>query len=291
MPLVLSLFPGGGVLDYAFEPEGFAVVRGPDPLWGGDIRRFHPPPGRFDGIIGGDPCQSHSALANLVRAKGLEPRFPDPTPDYKRVVEEAQPQWFLRENVPQAPDIEPEHYSVRSFMLDNSTLDSGDGWGNEQMRKRKFWFGWRYSAAPPELRKFMRFALHELPTVAQTVSGDSRAVPVALGGSGKLKVTAVRLRADSGRGDVLERRREKAAPLPGRHEGAVGAPGVDYSPPKRTLEEMMRLQGVPGEWFEHSPFTMQAKRKIVGNAVAVPTGRELARAIRLALYPEQDGGE
>jgi DNA (cytosine-5)-methyltransferase 1 len=35
--LVLSLFPGIGMLDSAFEQEGFCVVRGPDVLWGGDI--------------------------------------------------------------------------------------------------------------------------------------------------------------------------------------------------------------------------------------------------------------
>lgn len=53
--LILSLFPGVGLFDYAFECEGFTVVRGPDVLWGGDIRRFTAPAGRFDGIIGGDP--------------------------------------------------------------------------------------------------------------------------------------------------------------------------------------------------------------------------------------------
>jgi len=33
--------------------------------------------GRGDGIIGGDPCQSHSSLANLVRGKGLEAKVED----------------------------------------------------------------------------------------------------------------------------------------------------------------------------------------------------------------------
>ncbi len=302
--LVLSLFPGGGILDHAFSLEGFTVVRGPDPLWGGDIRDFHPPAGRFDGIIGGDPCQSHSALANLVRAKGLEPSFPDMTPEYERVVNEAQPAWFLRENVLKAPDLQPTGYDVRTFMLCNSTLDSGDGWGNEQMRKRRFWFGVRDGAAP-ELRQWIRFALHEFPTEAQAcsvngghgfapgqrdrhkrlaVSGDTRAVPVAIGGSGKRKVTAVSLEdTPATRREKGSTRWTKTAPLPGRHEGAVGGPGVDYSPPKRTLAEMMRLQGVPEDWFKHSPFTMQGKRKIVGNAVPIGMGRALARAIQHAM--------
>ncbi len=66
--LVLSLFPGIGLLDMAFEEEGFCIVRGPDVLWGGDIRRFHPPAGQVDGVIGGPPCQRWSRLANIVRA-------------------------------------------------------------------------------------------------------------------------------------------------------------------------------------------------------------------------------
>ena len=305
-PLVLSLFPGGGLLDHAFELEGFTVVRGPDVIWGGDIRRFHPPTGRFDGIIGGDPCQSHSSLANLVRAKGLEPSFPDMTPEYLRVVELVQPAWFLRENVPKAPDIKPAGYDVRSFMLDNSTLDSGDGWGNEQMRKRKFWFGVRDHECP-ELRAFMDFALFELPSAASTVlggctggvqgealkrrqrtvctetggvldnnpaarngkvkvptvAGDSRAVPVKVGGSGKVKVTAV-----------------------GTKAGICEKPGPGETEPRRTLEEMCRLQGLPEDWLAHQPWTVQAKRKIIGNGVAIPMGRQLARAILAALEIE-----
>ncbi len=263
MSLVLSLFPGIGMLDHAFEREGFCVVRGPDVIWGGDVRTFHPPAGVFDGIIGGDPCQSHSALANLVRAKGLEPSFPDMTPDYQRVVEEARPAWFLRENTPKAPDIKPAGYDVRSFLLDNSTLDSGDGWGHEQMRRRKFWFGTRDCDAP-ELRQWIDFALFELPETRcpvgcsgnltpgqrtrirqQAVSSDTRSVPVALGGGGHPKST------------------------------------LDTDPNKRrTLEEMLRLQGFPEDWMSHQPWTMQAKRKMVGNGVALPTGRALAQAIR-----------
>ncbi len=253
---------------------------------GGDVRDFHPPAGRFDGIIGGDPCQSHSSLANLVRAKGLEPSFPDLGPEYERVVNEARPAWFLRENVPGAPDIKPDGYDVRTFMLDNSTLDSGDGWGNEQMRKRRFWFGVRDGAAP-ELRQWIQFALHELPTVTQAVAADHRAVPVAIGGSGKRKVTAVG--GHDGTADALgdkayrESRRVKVltvggdhgTPMQGRKRRGKAAP-----PPSRSLEEMMRLQGIPPDWFEHSPFTMQGKRKIVGNAVSVHLGRALAGAIR-----------
>lgn len=101
--LVLSLFPGLGFLDRAFEAEGFTVVRGPDVIWGGDIREFHPPAGRFDGVIGGPPCQAFSKMAHLVRAVGNQPMFGNLIPEFERCVAEAQPRWFVMENVQGAP--------------------------------------------------------------------------------------------------------------------------------------------------------------------------------------------
>ena len=61
LQLVLSLFPGIDLLGRGFEDTGFCVVRGPDRLWGGDIRRFFPIPGKFNGIIAGSPCQDFSS--------------------------------------------------------------------------------------------------------------------------------------------------------------------------------------------------------------------------------------
>jgi DNA (cytosine-5)-methyltransferase 1 len=100
--LVLSLFPGIGLLDMAFEEEGFCVVRGPDVLWGGDIKRFHPPAGKFDGVIGGPPCQAFSRLRHLVEHNGLTVAE-NLIPEFERCLREAKPRWFLMENVPQAP--------------------------------------------------------------------------------------------------------------------------------------------------------------------------------------------
>src|SRR5262245_17355621 len=99
--LVLSLFPGIGLLDMAFEEEGFCVVRGPDLLWGGDVRRFHPPAGKFDGVIGGPPCQAFSILRNLNPRCGE--KHGNMIPEYERVVAESAPAWFVMENVKAAP--------------------------------------------------------------------------------------------------------------------------------------------------------------------------------------------
>jgi DNA (cytosine-5)-methyltransferase 1 len=132
--LVLSLFPGIGLLDQAFEEEGFCVVRGPDLLWGGDVCSFHPTPGRFDGIIGGPPCQSWSGLGNTNRARWGR-MMPDRIPEFARCINEAQPLWFLMENVPQAPPPECPGYQMVRRVCNNRHC------GGEQNRVRAFTFG------------------------------------------------------------------------------------------------------------------------------------------------------
>lgn len=133
MQLVLSLFPGIGLLDMAFEQEGFCVVRGPDLLWGGDIRRFHPPAGRFDGVIGGPPCQAFSAM------RAFEPRCGKSQgnliPEFERCVVEAWPQWFLMENVTGAPVP-----SIDGFWISDQII-SDVATGGETSRRRRFTFG------------------------------------------------------------------------------------------------------------------------------------------------------
>lgn len=129
--LVLSLFPGIGLLDRAFEETGFCVVRGPDLLWGGDIHRFRPPAGRFDGVIGGPPCQRFSPMGNVNRARwGEDSVMPDLIPEFARVVLEADPQWWIMENSPNAYTPLPD---ARQVLIDNAWL------GEEQGRLRAFW--------------------------------------------------------------------------------------------------------------------------------------------------------
>ena len=134
--LVLSLFPGIGLLDMAFEEEGFCVVRGPDLLWGGDVLKFHPPAGRFDGVIGGPPCQEHSTLAALVERNGLKTK-PCRIGEFERCVAEARPTWFLMENVRGAPLPNVLGYQIDAHLI-------RDVWcGGETLRLRRFSFGTR----------------------------------------------------------------------------------------------------------------------------------------------------
>jgi len=131
--LILSLFPGIDLLGRGFEAEGYCVVRGPDTLWGGDIRDFHPPVRKFDGVIGGSPCQDFSKLRRSApTGYGLEM-----LDEFCRVVAEAQPGWFLLENVPTVPDIYVPGYAIQRLDLNAREC------GATQRRPRHFQFGSR----------------------------------------------------------------------------------------------------------------------------------------------------
>jgi hypothetical protein len=198
------------------------------------------------------------------------------TPEMQRVIEEAQPRWFLRENVPRAPDVKPLGYEVTSFLLCNSWLDSGDGHGEEQMRKRRFWFGWRSSfGQPPNLMRWIKQAVFELPMPSLAVNGGHEHFDFRP----REKAITVQGGHDATLGNATA-----------RHHGEIGVTGGHRGhAPRYTLAEMLELQGLPPDFLDHCPMTVQGKRKAIGNGVAVPTGRAIARAIRKALEEQNDG--
>lgn len=129
--VVLSLFPGIGLLDRGFEAAGYQVLRGPDPLWGGCIEDFAPPFGVFEGIIGGSPCQDFSrARRSPPTGEGVRLLA-----EFIRCVLMARPEWFVLENVPGVPDVRPYGYHVQRLNL------SARECGLEQSRLRCFQFG------------------------------------------------------------------------------------------------------------------------------------------------------
>jgi DNA (cytosine-5)-methyltransferase 1 len=226
MNLVLSLFPGVGMLDAAFEAEGFCVVRGPDVIWGGDIRSFDPPAGRFDGVIGGPPCQAFSALQTLQAARGIPPRHGNLIPEFERVVALAKPAWFVMENVKGAP--EP---SVSGYHTDSQLIK--DFWvGGQTLRMRRFSFGTRDGR-----RLGVDIAALHTPNPRPAVTSS-----------------------DGGKGVKMER---------------------------YTLPEMIELQGFPADFLSESPFTVDGKKKAIGNGVPMAMGRAVAAAVRRAMQPQE----
>jgi DNA (cytosine-5)-methyltransferase 1 len=135
--LVLSLFPGADLLGMAFEQEGFCVVRGPDILLGGDVRKFKAMSGKFDGVIGGPPCQMFSQAVKRNNGKTDAVNL---IPEFERVVRECEPSWWLMENVPAAPLPTICHCNNRNCvqkLRTNMILDAAC-YGAEQTRKRRF---------------------------------------------------------------------------------------------------------------------------------------------------------
>lgn len=255
--LVLSLFPGIGLLDMAFEEEGFCVARGPDVLWGGDIRRFHPPAGRFDGVIGGPPCQPFSRLTKMAGSNDTrgQSRHEDMIPEFVRVVDEARPAWFFMENVPQAHGPEIDSYIVTSILFNNRWL------GEEQNRIRKFWFGidddpyrskW---VACPCCDSFW-CSLHRLH------AHECECFPVG---------EHVKLLPDI---PVFESQAWAPAAPAGHAGGKIRYMG---------WQERARLQGVDPERFREHPFTAVAMQAMIGNGVPLAMGRAMAKAVRRAI--------
>jgi len=113
------------------------VARGPDLLWGGRVENARPPAGRFDGVIGGSPCQDFSA-ARRAEPTGEGRRL---MAQFGRVVLAADPDWWLLENVPRAPNVVDlcpglaERYPVRQ------RIDVDQSWYCPVSRLRHFQFG------------------------------------------------------------------------------------------------------------------------------------------------------
>ena len=243
--LVLSVFPGIDLLGRAFEEEGYCVVRGPDVIWGGDVRTFHPPAGMFEGVIGGPPCGAFSRLRHIVKQNGYKPRFGNLIPEFERVVAEAQPRWFLMENVAEAPLPSVPHYSVYSVAFKDVHV------GGLTDRLRVFSFG---TSDGSHWRLTVDFvALHPQPEHSALASGAGRPVPVAIGGSGKVK------------------RSERSA-----------LKNYDYKT-NASLCDHLRKQGLPEDFLADSPFTVAGKVSAVGNGVPMAMGRAIAKAVRRAV--------
>jgi len=173
--LVLSLFPGIGLLDMAFEAEGFCVVRGPDLLWGGDVRAFHPPTGRFDGVIGGPPCQMFSTLGRRFNGRRKK-TAQNLIPEFSRIIRETRPRWFVMENVEQ---IKKSHilqdviaqFTKADYGLTSTILDASFC-GVPQARTRFFLIG-HLCGKHNELTGIIRRGLTKKQMTVRDYLGDS----------------------------------------------------------------------------------------------------------------------
>lgn len=212
--LILSLYPGIDLFSRPFEALGFSVVRGPDLILGQDIRHFHVPAGVFAGVIGGSPCQEFSGLRRQEpTGYGLEMLY-----HFTRIVKEAQPDWFLLENVARVPNIvNPDQYSWQRFELNQA-------WFSDVSRLRHFQFGHRDG------------------------------------------VTLLN---------------------PPYHTGRTAEYGAATASDDRSFEQLKYCQGLPAD-FDLPSFTVEGKKKAVGNGVPLVLGSVLAQLINKHVYGVTD---
>lgn len=134
--LILSLFPGADLYGRGFEEEGFTVVKGPDILMGGDVHDFKGIEGKFDGIIGGPPCQSFSNAIASQPGGASDAQHGNLIPEFERIVKECWPLFYIMENVPQAP--KPVINSNEDLdCIWNKKVDAHE-YGAAQHRTRRF---------------------------------------------------------------------------------------------------------------------------------------------------------
>ncbi len=200
---------------------------------GGDIKTFHPPAGIFEGVIGGPPCQQFSVLRFVNRDKA--PKWGNLIPEFERIIQEAQPEWFLMENIKAAPLPQVPGYQVDATILDNRWL------GHIQSRPHRFSFGTREG-----LKLIYEVALFENPEWAGRVCASGSVKP------GAPKDQQTRLKYHGWKTAIA-------------------------------LRESLTHEGLPEDFLDDAPFTLKGKHSVIGNAVALPMGRALAKAVKRAI--------
>ncbi len=242
--LILSIFPGIDLLGMAFEEAGYCVVRGPDIVWGGDIKEFHPPAGVFAGIIGGPPCKGESALAHLNGRVGETL-----APEFIRVVKEAKPDWWLMEAV---IDHTAQSGNWHCF-CGTDYITGGSPYGSPLCHAS--WCPGEYVYV---LKLSPRWIGEKQSRVRYFHSNLNLEPHVDI--------------------SIFEHPEYKYAVL-ANHGGKRGT--IAHRQATYTWNEMLELQGLP-VWFELPFFTKTGAREAVGNGVPLSMGRAVAKAVKNA---------
>ncbi|WP_372999000.1 DNA cytosine methyltransferase [Sulfurimonas sp.] len=141
------------MLDKAFREAGFCVVSAGDLITGQDIRDFTGMKNKFNGVIGGSPCQDFSGLKRDKGDYSLEMVY-----EFLRVANECEPDWYLLENVKGVPDVTELLNSSVTYLYEKNLGDINDmcitlesynhqridinqGWYDDYSRLRHIQFG------------------------------------------------------------------------------------------------------------------------------------------------------
>jgi hypothetical protein len=300
-PLVLDVPDGGRLLSRAFQDSGFCVVGGPEQIFGQDMGGWRPPAGKFDGIVGGPPCQVHSQASQIQGTNAV-----DLIPEWCAIIAVAKPAWFLMENVPQAPTPEIKGYVTASYLLNRLSL------GVPKRRRRRFTFGVhpgrtrgyiareavdRWGAAmsdvlPKDKWPTSWFPSHPLDPPAAASDGLFDVPPQPALCAADHRGSRNIERPDGGMEGLPGWQKHDLQPalLASDSAGPGGkrAMGINAWTGKvvslSTAWAHMGLPGNPPEnWNDGSMFTKAGAIRLLGNGVPYDMGRHVARAVCLAL--------
>ncbi|MDD9960558.1 MAG: DNA cytosine methyltransferase [Gammaproteobacteria bacterium] len=312
----LSLFSGGGGLDYGFERAGFAHVASFDvldvcgetlranrPSWtvfsgsSGDVSttEFAGFAGSVDVVHGGPPCQPFSVAGK--QSGGCDRR--DMWPSFIRAIRTIRPAAFVAENVPgllgrrfdnyvEETIVGPlsQHYNITSFRL------SASAFGVPQERRRVFFVGFKSAAAA--LRYTVPAATHgdqgELFSVRSRTLGaraalgldgtgfDCFAPTLRSGFTGPRKTTSILNSKASQR--VWEQLRIWPNGVQDSREAAIRFP-PENGHFRLAVQDCGLLQGFPEDWrFAGAVYQVIGQ---IGNSVCPPVAYAVANSIADAI--------
>ena len=319
---LISLFSGCGGLDLGFERAGFNISVANEfdsTIWNtfkanhpntilltNDVRKlsYDDLPNDIDGIIGGPPCQSWSEAGV---GRGINDSRGKLFLDYVRILKNAQPKFFLAENV--SGMLANRHSEAVKFLLEQFkfcgynvavNLVNAKNYGVAQERKRVFYIGFRQDLninfqfpRGNNSKLTLRDVIWDLQFSALPTVAGNKHNPNAKNNNEFFTGTFSTI--------FMSRNRVKSWDEPaftvqasGRHcQLHPQAPKMEFVSQnvrrfvegqenlyrRMTVREIARIQGFPDN-FKFIYENVNDAYKMIGNAVPIPLAYEIAVAIR-----------
>lgn len=242
--LILATFSGIGLLDRAFEQEWpDACLLRAPERLWGGDIRDWHAPPGIFEGVIGGPPCPSHSRLRAIVSHHDKEPERDLIPEFERIVREGQPAWFVMENVVLAPPPAIDGYVITDLVLNNRHVPDEPG-----------------GVVGPEQHRVRRFWFG-------TRDGRRLSIDVALVEHPVWKPAV--LASGLTIGETPRGRRIPLAQMGFKTKAAY--------------QEMLRLQGLPDDFLDESPFHTKAKVRAVGNGVPLPMGRAIARAVRQAV--------
>ncbi len=239
--------------------------------------------GHYDLLIGGGPCQDLSrAFRHSGGGRGLEGKRSGLFWEYLRVLEEAQPTYFVFENV---ASMTQENKDIISEALGRQPLLFNAALVSAQARKRLFWTNIPQGPLPEHTGVYVKDVLEENTGVVREYDLASSAYkPVQPKKVGPLGIQKVGYFGNGAQGERVYSIEHKSCTLSHAGGGLGGQTGLykTLSDTARQLTpvECERLMGLPDNYTMLEGLTASMRRRLIGNAFNVDVVAHILRNAR-----------